>query len=130
MSVENQDTIIVNKEEIVLSEEDNAQVDELYRTLGQLYYEGDFKETAPELELLCENIAEIFKRYEKKNLVCKKCGAELEEDAHFCSECGMPIAEDEAVIEPAAQKELVCKYCGKLLNPAAKFCGACGKRVE
>ncbi|MGO9602139.1 MAG: adenylate/guanylate cyclase domain-containing protein [Candidatus Binataceae bacterium] len=44
---------------------------------------------------------------------CKSCGAALEDDAHFCTECGAPV-------------RIVCPSCGADNPAAAKFCKQCG----
>ena len=43
-----------------------------------------------------------------------KCGARIEKNSKFCSECG-------------AKQEKVCIKCGTVLNNEAKFCGKCGE---
>ena len=50
---------------------------------------------------------------------CKQCGAEIEDGARFCGNCG-------------AQQEnkVVCKSCGAELADGAKFCGECGAQQE
>lgn len=46
---------------------------------------------------------------------CKICGAELAEDAKFCSQCGAKI--------------MKCSSCGTVLEENAKFCSQCGAKV-
>ena len=52
-------------------------------------------------------------------MYCKQCGAEIEDGARFCGNCG-------------AQQEnkAVCKSCGAELADGAKFCGECGAQQE
>lgn len=50
---------------------------------------------------------------------CHKCGANLREDAKFCSRCGTPV-----------QKTLFCHQCGAELNGEDQFCYACGTSVQ
>lgn len=50
---------------------------------------------------------------------CHKCGANLREDAKFCSRCGTPV-----------QKTLFCHQCGAELNGEDQFCYACGASVQ
>ena len=45
---------------------------------------------------------------------CVKCGARIEKNSKFCSECG-------------AKQEKVCIKCGTILSNEAKFCGECGE---
>ena len=55
---------------------------------------------------------------------CAKCGAELEDDANFCIQCGaaVNIAESEDIIR--------CPKCGAELEDDAKFCMHCGAAVN
>ena len=52
-------------------------------------------------------------------LICNNCGAELEDDAKFCVECGTPVLQVKK-----------CVQCGKDLPLRAKFCSACGISQE
>ena len=47
--------------------------------------------------------------------VCSKCGAELDEAAKFCMECGTPVSQNKK-----------CIKCGAELPNNAKFCFSCG----
>lgn len=47
--------------------------------------------------------------------VCSKCGAELDEAAKFCMECGTPVSQNKK-----------CIKCGAELPSKAKFCFSCG----
>ena len=50
---------------------------------------------------------------------CKNCGTILDDDALFCSECGVKQ-------EPVEKK---CNKCGSVLTEGAKFCMSCGTPV-
>ena len=50
---------------------------------------------------------------------CPFCGAELNDDNLFCSECGKSIPQGS-----------VCPHCGASLNEGDVFCQSCGKRVD
>lgn len=50
---------------------------------------------------------------------CDGCGSELVEGAHFCGECGSPIAAEGTG----------CQACGATLLDGAKFCGECGSPI-
>ena len=129
MNKENRGTVLVNPEAVKMETYDEEKLGELYRELGKAYYEGAFEDPLPQLLPLFDSITGILKKYEQKIKKCPTYGAELEEDARFCDECGMAIEEDEDTIEPEPE-ELVCKKCGNPLRPTSKFCGACGAPVE
>ena len=50
---------------------------------------------------------------------CSKCGAELYENAKFCSECGTPV-----------KIKVFCHQCGTELKATDKFCYACGASIQ
>jgi hypothetical protein len=50
------------------------------------------------------------------------CGAPLVGGAHFCANCGRPVA--------AAPPVVACAQCGAALAADAKFCAVCGHAVE
>lgn len=54
---------------------------------------------------------------------CEGCGAQLVENARFCTCCGKPVPQ-EAI--PATR---LCASCGAALLPDARFCEKCGARV-
>jgi len=58
---------------------------------------------------------------------CTHCGAEINDDAVFCVNCG------KAVERPAnenSRKIKYCTYCGAELKDEADVCLSCGRRVE
>ena len=53
---------------------------------------------------------------------CHSCGWSMGDDALFCSECGVSLAE--APSEPS--DATLCKGCGEILDEDSKFCKHCG----
>ena len=52
---------------------------------------------------------------------CTHCGAPLDDDALFCTNCGA---------KSGMQSAMVCPSCGANLDVDSVFCTACGKRVD
>jgi RNA polymerase subunit RPABC4/transcription elongation factor Spt4 len=46
---------------------------------------------------------------------CSKCGAKIDPNSRFCSQCGSPLF-----------SESVCTNCGRSIEPDYKFCPSCG----
>lgn len=61
--------------------------------------------------------------------VCPSCGAELAEQAKFCSSCGAKV-EDPEIEVVEADVVPPCSNCGAELEPGAAFCNQCGTKVE
>ncbi len=51
--------------------------------------------------------------------ICPKCGADMNENAKFCSKCGAKYE----VKDEASNK---CQKCGRLLDEQMLFCPNCG----
>ena len=51
--------------------------------------------------------------------ICPNCGAQMNDDSLFCTECGKQIPQG-----------IVCPHCGVSLNEGDVFCQSCGKRVD
>ena len=49
---------------------------------------------------------------------CPNCGAQMNDDSLFCTECGKQIPQGNQ-----------CPHCGALLNNGDVFCQNCGKKV-
>ena len=63
-------------------------------------------------------------------MFCQDCGAQLNDNAKFCSGCGTPQSAAPAPAQtqqPAAHA--VCHNCGAQLAANAKFCDACGTQT-
>lgn len=63
---------------------------------------------------------------------CYFCGAENEEGAVFCEECGKKFFEPEVKPEPMKQAPLKnkCPHCGAENEDNAAFCMACGRNIS
>lgn len=52
-------------------------------------------------------------------MLCQKCGAELQDNAAFCMECGAKV-----------ERKVICRKCGSELQENAVFCMECGTKVN
>ena len=91
--------------------ENKGKIKDMYQEIGRKVYENHVREENIELNEYiksdCEEIDKLSKETEearKEILVlnnkklCKKCFAEIEKDAMFCSKCGEKQTEKEAEI--------------------------------
>ena len=64
-----------------------------------------------------------------KGVVCPHCGASVNEGDAFCTECGKRVDEvpQATPLEPTKPK---CPHCGALMNEGDAFCTECGKKIE
>lgn len=64
-----------------------------------------------------------------KGVVCPHCGASVNEGDAFCTECGKRVDEvpQATPLEPTKPK---CPHCGALMNEGDAFCMECGKKVD
>ena len=67
--------------------------------------------------------AEVFTEVFPAKRECANCGAALENDALFCTECGTPV---KAATAPGKR---FCTTCGAELEEGMLFCTECGTRV-
>ena len=121
----------VNKLNGTISAEEK-KINNTYLQLGREYYlkhaedsEACFeqlvlaiKESEQKIEMLHQQIMEI-----KKVARCEKCGAEIANNASFCSSCGAAAAVKTPV---AAEDSAVCSACGQTVKAGTKFCTYCG----
>lgn len=127
MDFDRRETVLVNTEIGNMNSEDDQSLQELFCQLGKAYFEGAYEDPLPQLLPLFNEISEILKKYEKQELVCASCGAELEEGVRFCDACGAPVVQQKEEPQiPLEPVQKICSNCGNILRPTAKFCGACG----
>lgn len=67
--------------------------------------------------------------------VCANCGAALDDDCAFCTECGTPVAasapKTEETTAPVKDTVRFCVECGfKVTDPEAMFCNNCGNPLQ
>ena len=69
------------------------------------------------------------------NKICSKCGAVLDDECVFCTECGAPVEADAAPAPvynqaPISDSVRFCTECGfKVTDTEAVFCNSCGSRL-
>ena len=71
------------------------------------------------------------KQTEQEGLImttCKNCGAQIDDGAMFCSECGAKV-ESPAQASPADDVKIFCHNCGNEMRKDARFCTKCGSPV-
>ena len=66
---------------------------------------------------------------QEQRVECPQCGAGLNADVRFCSQCGAKI-EPPAPEAAEAPQSRVCPGCGAEVAQGMKFCSQCGARVE
>lgn len=62
------------------------------------------------------NQMDITDNENKKNIICKKCGNQIDAKLKFCPECG-------------TKQGTFCKKCGAEIMPNKKFCPECGEKI-
>lgn len=56
---------------------------------------------------------------------CSSCGAQIEENNKFCTDCGTKIEKT----SEKEEKEIICPKCSKKLSSNIKFCTDCGTKM-
>ena len=119
--------------------EKEKKIAQLYRTVGQTYYERHRDDPAPELEAQVQEIralfAEIAQHQEEikqiKGIVkCPSCGADVPLQAAFCNSCGakMEPASPQAAVHTEDTK--ICPVCGAASPRENRFCTSCGTKFD
>ncbi|MFP4456432.1 MAG: zinc ribbon domain-containing protein [Clostridia bacterium] len=119
----------------IASEE--GKLKKLYADLGEEVYkeytkgekfDGKFNQLFSDINLALKAIEELKDEQADVKGVkeCQNCGAEIKQEAKFCTNCG--AAQED---EPAAMPETKnCPNCGAELDIDAKFCPECGTTME
>ena len=96
--------------------ENKGKIKELYETIGKQIYENHVKELKNDDDIIkenCSKIDELSSEIEaaRKEILTlnhkklyKKCFAEIEDNAVFCSKCGEKQEMEETIFEKAAEK--------------------------
>lgn len=115
--------------------DEERKIENSYREIGKLYvslhdeeHEAAFAELISGIHDAEKKIVEFKQQIKdiKGVVCCEKCGAEVANNAAFCSACGAPMP----VVKPVETEEPKCSKCGAVLNPDTKFCTSCGNPVE
>lgn len=97
--------------------ENKSKIEDIYEEIGKKVYEKHIREEAidikKDLEEECAKIDTLAKEIESarleilelnKKTLCKKCAAEVEQEATFCPKCGERLSEEPTKKEEAVQK--------------------------
>lgn len=97
--------------------ENKGLIKDLYEKIGKKAYEKHVREENERIKDAineeCLKIDELTKEIEEarkeiltlnNKKLCKKCFAEIEKNAQFCSKCGEKQTEEETVLEKAEEK--------------------------
>jgi membrane protease subunit (stomatin/prohibitin family) len=60
---------------------------------------------------------------------CPKCGRMNDTDAHFCDQCGTPLA-GAAPYAREADETITCPKCSRQNDDDAHFCDQCGVKLD
>lgn len=111
--------------------EEKKNIENLYYQIGKRYaavHHDDFEEKLADLMTGVIGSEKKIEAYQtqiqeiKGLTTCTNCGAQLQQDAVFCSVCGTPVPKKE---EPAPSGD-VCPKCGSAIVPGMRFCTGCG----
>lgn len=117
-----------------LSDEEK-KINNAYYQIGQLYVELHSEDFEPDFEVVITQLKESQNNVEslKKQIQdikgikrCTTCGAEIPNNATFCSSCGTAVTQQKTV---DAANLIKCVNCGKMIEKGMKFCTFCGSEV-
>lgn len=109
------------------------RISDLFRELGQAYYEGHAEDHQTEYEkvmaALRDAYAEIARCQQQAGEIaarkrCSVCGAQLVDGSLFCNFCGVKLMDLPG--SAGAQGQRTCPRCQAALHPDDMFCTSCG----
>lgn len=112
--------------------DEEKKIYNLYNQIGQLYVsvhgdnpETDFETLVSQLKLSIEKTDTLKKQIQdiKGVIRCASCGAEIPNNAVFCSSCGTSVVQQEKV---NLSNLITCSSCGKMVEKGMNFCTFCG----
>lgn len=117
----------ISDEEKILSNA-YSQIGQLYVQLHNEDFESDFEDLIMQIKESQENIEKSKQEIQEIKGVkrCDICGAEISNNATFCSSCGTAVAQKKAV---DAANLTQCTNCGKMIEKGMRFCTFCGCEV-
>lgn len=116
----------------LIREEENKQT-ELYKQIGQFYFENCAEQAEGQLKEWCSNVAaskaQVMQYKEQLRILkgtvgCPNCGAEVPSNSAFCNVCGTKIE-----VPRRKTKGKVCPNCGAVADTGATFCTTCGTKL-
>lgn len=116
--------------------DEEKKASNIYYQIGQLYVSLHEDNPEPDFKVLIEQLNEsIAKIEEMKQQIqdikgvkrCSSCGAEIPNNATFCSACGTAVIQQKTV---DAANLIKCNNCGKMIEKGMKFCTFCGSEVS
>lgn len=115
--------------------DEEKKINNAYYQIGQLYVDLHSEDFEPNFEVLITQLKESQNNVEnlKKQIQdikgvkrCTTCGAEIPNNATFCSSCGTAVIQQKTV---DAANLIKCTNCGKMIEKGMKFCTFCGNEV-
>lgn len=119
-----------------IREEEKKQED-LYKQIGQYYYENYCDSAEGQLRVWCSGIkaskVQVLQYQDQLNklkgtITCPGCGAEVASGSAFCSGCGMKM-QPQNRINPMNKAGRRCPACGNTVDQDSMFCTNCGQRM-
>lgn len=117
--------------------EKEKQIESLYRTLGESYYEKErLNSNAENFDKIMEINTlkvDIFNAQEKIKQIkgvtkCAQCGADVPLDAAFCNACGAKVVRV-AIERAELGVSYTCPVCHAQVESGNAFCTNCGAKI-